>query len=195
MYVKRTTVRRGDTSYVYLRLVEAYRERGRVRHRVLANLGREDELKASGQLEQLAGSFTRLDPPPWGTRREVGPLLLVRHYLHRLGLVRLVDEAIPQRGRAQLTHGEVVAALIANRLAAPAPLYDIAGWACGAAVHELLGVPGMLLHDDRLGRALEAFAPVAEATRGAAMLAGIQGFGAEAGRLHLGLAQTTVGGS
>jgi hypothetical protein len=194
MYVKRTTVKRGETSYVYLRLVEAYRDGGRVRHRVLANLGREDELKASGQLEQLAGSFARLDPPPWGTRREVGPLLLVRHYLHRLGLVRLVDEAIPQRGRAQLTHGEVVAALIANRLAAPAPLYDIAGWASGAAVHELLAVPGTLLHDDRLGRALEAFAPVAETVRGAAMLAAIETFGAEAARLHLDLTTLTVAG-
>ncbi|MGH8566376.1 MAG: IS1634 family transposase, partial [Gammaproteobacteria bacterium] len=194
MYVKRTTVTRGETSYVYLRLVEAYRDGGKVRHRVVANLGREDQMKASGQLEQLAAGFARLDPPPWGTRREVGPLLLVRHYLDRLGLVRLVDEAIPQRGRAQLTHGEVVAALIANRLAAPAPLYDIAGWASGAAVHELLAVPGMLLHDDRLGRALEAFAPVAETVRGAAMLAAIGTFGAEAARLHLDLTTLTVAG-
>src|SRR5262249_36733251 len=60
----------------------------------------------------------------------------------------------PQRGRVQLTHGEVVAVLVANRLSAPAPLYDVAGWASGAAVHELLGVPAMLLCDDRLGRAL-----------------------------------------
>jgi len=194
MYVKRTTVTRGENSYVYLRLVQSYRQGGKVRHRVVGNLGREDELKASGQLEQLAGSFARLDPPPWGTRREVGPLLLVRHYLHRLGLMRLVDEAIPQRGRAQLTHGEVVAALIANRLAAPAPLYDIAGWAAGAAVHELLAVPGMLLHDDRLGRALEAFAPVAETVRGAAMLAAIEAFGADAARLHLDLTTLTVAG-
>lgn len=194
MYVKRTTVTRGETSYVYLRLVQAYRDGGRVRHRVIANLGREDELKAAGQLEQLAGSFARLDPPPWGTRREVGPLLLVRHYLHRLGLVRLVDAAVPQRGRAQLTHGEVIAALIANRLAAPAPLYDIAGWASGAAVHELLGTPGMLLHDDRLGRALEAFAPVAETVRGAVLLAAIESFGADAARLHLDLTALTVAG-
>ena len=101
--MKRATVKRGETSYVYLRLVEAYRDGGSVRHRVLANLGREDELKASGQLDQLAASFARLDPPPWGTRREVGSLLLVRHYLDRLGVVKLVDAAIPRRGRAQLT--------------------------------------------------------------------------------------------
>jgi transposase len=195
MYVKRATVRRGERSYVYLRLVEAYRADGRVRHRVIANLGREDVLKASGQLDQLAASFARLDPPPWGTRREVGSLLLVRHYLHRLGLVKIVDEAVPQRGRAQLTHGEVVAALIANRLSAPAPLYDVAGWASSAAVHELLDVPAALLGDDRLGRALEAFAPVAASVRGAAMLAAIGEFGADAARLHLDLTTLSVSGA
>jgi transposase len=195
MYVKRATVKRGESSYVYLRLVEAYREDGRVRHRVIANLGREDVLKASGQLDQLAASFARLDPPPWGTRREVGSLLLVRHYLQRLGLVKIVDEAVPQRGRAQLTHGEVVAALIANRLSAPAPLYDVAGWASSAAVHELLDVPAALLGDDRLGRALEAFAPVAAAVRGAAMLTAIDTFGADAARLHLDLTTLSVSGA
>lgn len=195
MYVKRATVKRGDVSYVYLRLVEAYRHDGKVRHRVIANLGREDELKASGQLDQLAASFARLDPPPWGTRREVGSLLLVRHYLQRLGLVKIVDDAVPQRGRAQLTHGEVVAALIANRLSAPAPLYDVAGWASSAAVHELLDTPAALLGDDRLGRALEAFAPVAEPVRGAMMLAAIDTFGADAARLHLDLTTLTVSGA
>jgi transposase len=194
MYVKRATVKRGERSYVYLRLVEAYRHDGKVRHRVIANLGREDELKASGQLDQLAASFARLDPPPWGTRREVGSLLLVRHYLHRLGLVKIVDDAVPQRGRAQLTHGEVVVALVANRLSAPAPLYDVAGWASSAAVHELLDTPAALLGDDRLGRALEAFAPVAETVRGAVMLAAIDTFGTDAARLHLDLTTLTVAG-
>ena len=90
MYVKRHAVVKGGKRYVYLRLVRAYRDGdGRVRHRVLRTLGREDELKASGQLDQLAASFARLDPPPVGTRRHVGPLLLVHHYLRRLGLVEV----------------------------------------------------------------------------------------------------------
>jgi len=172
MYVKRHAVVKDGKRYVYLRLVEAYRdESGRVRHRVLRTLGREDELKASGQLEQLAASFARLDPPPVGTRRHVGPLLLVRHYLDRLGLVKVIDDAAPMRGRAMLTHGEVITALVANRLCGPAPLYDVAGWASSAAVAELFGVPAGLLNDDRLGRALEALAPVAERVRGELALA------------------------
>ena len=186
MYVKRHTVSKDGKRYVYLRLVEAYRdERGRVRHRLLRTLGREDVLKASGQLDQLAGSFARLDPPPVGTRREVGPLLLVRHYLDRLGLVKLIDEAIPMRGRAQLTHGEVIAALVANRLCAPAPLYDVAGWASSAAMAELLDTPAGLLNDDRLGRALEALAPVAERVRGELALAAASTCGVDLSRLHV----------
>jgi transposase len=196
MYVKRYVVQRGRRQYVYLRLVEAYRdEQGSVRHRVVASLGREDQLKASGQLDQLAAAFTRLDPPTAGTRREVGPLLLVAHYLNRLGLVELVDRHLPQRGRAQLSCGEVVAALVANRLAAPAPLYDVAGWASSAAMAEVLEIPGMLLNDDRLGRALEALAPIAEEVRGAVTLAAIDRFGADAARLHLDLTTLRVAGA
>jgi transposase len=196
MYVKRYVVQRGRRQYVYLRLVEAYRdEQGRVRHRVVASLGREDQLKASGQLDQLAATFTRLDPPTAGTRREVGPLLLVGHYLDRLGLVDLVDRRLSRRGRAQLSCGEVVAALVANRLAAPAPLYDVAGWASSAAMAEVLEIPGMLLNDDRLGRALEALAPVAEEVRGAVTLAAIDRFGVDAARLHLDLTCLRVAGA
>jgi Domain of unknown function (DUF4277) len=198
MYLKRHKVRKGGKSYVYLRLVEAYRdEGGKVRHRQVATLGREDQLKASGQLEQLAASFARLDPPAAGTRRLVGPLLLVAHYLYRLGLVKLVDALVPVRGRALLTQGEVIAVLAASRLCSPSPLYDIAGWASSAAVGELLGVPAMLLNDDRLGRALEALAPVAEKVRGELMLAAIGGFPAvaDASRLHLDLTAVRFAGA
>jgi len=196
VYLKRYVVRRGPKHYAYLRLVQAFRDdSGKVRHRIVASLGREDELKTSGQLDQLAASFARLDPPRIGFRREVGPLLLVQHVLERLGLVEIIDRQVPQRGRAELTTGEVVAALIANRLCAPAPLYDIAGWGGNTALHELLGIPGMLLNDDRLGRALEAFAPVAESVRGAAALVAVEAFGANAARLHVDLTSLRVAGA
>jgi transposase len=174
----------------YVQLVEGRRVDGKVRQRVVATLGRLDELKASGQLDRWAGAFARLDPPPVGTRREVGPLLLVAHYLRRLGLVELVDAAAPMRGKSLLTHGEVIAALVANRLSAPAPLYDVSGWAGQAAIAELLKVPAGLLNDDRLGRALEAFHPVAEDLRGRLLLTTLDTFDVDASRLHLDL--TTI---
>jgi hypothetical protein len=197
MFVKRTTVRRAGREYTYVQLVEGRRdEAGRVRHRVVASLGRLEALKESGQLEALAGSFARLDPPMVGVRREVGALLLVAHFLAELGVVGVVDRALPQRSRrAQLTVGEVAAALIASRLCSPSPLYDVAGWASGAAVHELLGVPAALLNDDRLGRALESLAVYAEAVRGAVAARAIERFGVDAGRLHVDLTTLRVAGA
>ena len=47
--------------------------------------------------------------------------------------------------RSILSVGEVVSALVASRLCSPSPLYDVAGWASEAAVHELLEVPTALL--------------------------------------------------
>jgi hypothetical protein len=63
MYPKRVQVRRGDKTYTYLKLVESYRDQGRIRQRVIVNLGREDVLKASGQLDHLAAAFTRWTRP------------------------------------------------------------------------------------------------------------------------------------
>ena len=192
MFVKETKVKRSGRQYSYLQLVEGYRdENGKVRHRVVANLGRKDALKDSGQLEALAGSFARLDPPMAGTRRSVGPLLLVEHFLRELGVRDTVDGALPRSARSVLSVGEVVCALVASRLCSPSPLYDVAGWASGAAVHELLGIPPALLNDDRLGRALETFAVYAEDLRCRVAAGAIERFGVDAGRLHVDL--TTVG--
>jgi hypothetical protein len=192
MFVKETKVKRSGRAYSYLQLVEGYRdENGKVRHRVVANLGRKDALKDSGQLEALAGSFARLDPPMAGTRRSVGPLLLVEQFLRELHVRDTVDGALPRSARSVLSVGEVVCALVASRLCSPSPLYDVAGWASGAAVHELLGIPPALLNDDRLGRALETFAVGAEDLRCRVAAGAIERFGVEAGRLHVDL--TTIG--
>jgi hypothetical protein len=196
MFVKETKVKRSGREYSYLQLVEGYRdENGKVRHRVVANLGRKDALKDSGQLEALAGSFARLDPPMAGTRRTVGPLLLVEHFLRELNVKETVDGALPRSARSILSVGEVVCALIASRLCSPSPLYDIAGWASGAAVHELLGIPPALLNDDRLGRALETFAVYAEDLRSRVAASAIERFGVDAGRLHVDLSTVGVSGA
>jgi hypothetical protein len=196
MYPKVKTVRRGGRSYEYLELVEGRREGGRVRQHVVANLGRLDELVAGGQLEQLAAGLARLHQPPPGTRRQVGPLLIVAHYLRALDVAGIVDAVIPRRGRALAGHGEITAVLAASRLCSPAPLYDIAGWASSAAVAELLGVPAALLNDDRLGRSLEALAPADGDVRGRLLLAAVGGFAvADASRLHLDLTAVRFAGA
>jgi hypothetical protein len=196
LFVKETKVKRSGREYRYLQLVEGYRDgQGKVRHRVVANLGRTDALKESGQLEALAGSFARLDPPMAGIRRSVGPLLLVEHFLRELRVADTVDRALPRSARSVLSVGEVVCALVASRLCSPSPLYDVAGWASGAAVHELLGIPAALLNDDRLGRALETFAIYAEDLRCQVAARAIERFGVSAGRLHVDLTTVRVAGA
>lgn len=195
MYARVKRVRRGEQVHEYVQLVEGHRENGKVRQRVVTTLGRLDELKASGQLDRFAGSFARLDPPPVGTRRDVGPLLVVAHYLRRLGLVGLVDALVPMRGRSLLTHGEVITALVANRLCGPAPLYDVASWASCAAIAELFNIPAGLLNDDRLGRALDVLAPHAEDLRCRLLLRTLKSFPIDANRLHLDLTAVRFAGN
>jgi transposase len=183
MFVRVQKVRQGGRVYEYVHIVEGYRDQaGKVRHRVVANLGRRDQLKASGALDNLAAAFTRLDPAPG--RYLVGALPLVVPVLERLDVAGIVDRACPMRGRAHLTHGEVIAALVANRLTAPRPLYDVAGWANTYATNDWLGTPGALLNDDRLGRALDAIAGRIDEIASTVALAAIGAFGIDAARLH-----------
>src|SRR5260221_13400162 len=107
MYPKVKTVRRGGRRYEYLELAEGRREGGRVRQHVVANLGRLDELVAGGKLEQLAAGLARLHQPPPGTRRHVGPLLIVAHYLRALGVRRNVDGGVPGRRPAPAGPGGI----------------------------------------------------------------------------------------
>jgi hypothetical protein len=47
-------------AYSYLYLVESVREQGRVKQRVIKNLGRKDAVLASGELDRLARSLSKL---------------------------------------------------------------------------------------------------------------------------------------
>ncbi len=184
MFVRLQKVRQGDRVYEYVHLVEGFRDpaTGKVRHRVVANLGRRDRLKESGALDNLAGAFARLDPAPG--RFVAGALPLVLPVLARLDLVGIVDRACPMRGRSRLTHGEVIAALVANRLSAPRPLYDVVGWAEAYASGDWLGAPAALLNDDRLGRALDAISGHLDNLAGALAISAVSSYGLDAARLH-----------
>src|SRR5439155_1207607 len=183
MFVRVQKVRQAGRVYEYVHIVEGYRDdTGKVRHRVVANLGRQDRLKDSGALDNLAAAFTRLDPAPG--RYLAGALPLVAPVLERLDLTGIVDRACPMRGRAHLTHGEVIAALVANRLTAPRPLYDVVDWAQTYATNDWIGVPAGLLNDDRLGRALDALSGHLDEVAGALALSAIASFGVDAARLH-----------
>ena len=59
--------------------------------------------------------------------KRLGALPVVAEFGRRLRIAEIVDELCPVRPVAWITHGEVIEALVANRLTAPAPLLRVAG--------------------------------------------------------------------
>jgi transposase len=114
----------------------------------------------------------------------LGALPVVAEFCARLRIRELVDAACPVRDLAELTHGQVIEVLVANRLTSPAPLVHVQQWARAWAVGEVFGVDPELLNDDRIGRALDAIAPQLDHLVGSVGLAAIQAFGVEASRMR-----------
>ncbi len=116
--------------------------------------------------------------------KRLGALPVVAQFGRRLRIAEVVDELCPVRPVAPVSHGEVIEALVANRLTAPAPLVQVEAWAAAMAVDEVYGIEPHLLNDDRLGRALDAIAPHLDEVIGSVGAAAISEFGVDVARLH-----------
>lgn len=127
--------------------------------------------------------------------KRLGALPVAAAFLRRLDVAGIVDGLCPIRDLADLTHGQVIEALIANRLSAPAPLVHMADWARVWAVEEVLGVDPGLLNDDRCGRALDALAPVAEQVAGTVGARAITEFGIDVARLSWDMTSISLHGA
>jgi transposase len=114
----------------------------------------------------------------------LGALPVVASFCRRLDLAGIVDRACPVREVATLTHGQVIGALVANRLTSPTPLRRVEDWARAWAVEEVFAIPPEALNDDRIGRALDAIAPKLEQLVGSVGARAISTFGLEVARLH-----------
>src|SRR5271156_6196922 len=86
------------TVHEYVRIVESVWQQGRVKQKVIANLGRRDVLEAAlpmlerflrGEavppLAEQAGPVEPLDASTWG------PMLVARHLFEQLGLWHILD--------------------------------------------------------------------------------------------------------
>jgi hypothetical protein len=123
----------GNTVYEYIRLVEAYREDGKSKQRVVANLGRKDLLAphAEALLRLLTGA-----PAPEGYVAEQavqplrvwrwGAMLIARLLWQELGLDSILDrlEGSAKTYAAALADRALV--LVAHRLAAPGSEHGLA---------------------------------------------------------------------
>jgi transposase len=114
----------------------------------------------------------------------LGALPVLADYCHKLDLAGIIDRACPVRDLGYLTHGQVIEALVANRLTSPTPLVRVTDWARGHAVEEVFGIDPALLNDDRIGRALDAIAPELDHIVGSMGAQAISVFGVDTSRLH-----------
>src|SRR5216683_208060 len=116
--------------------------------------------------------------------KRLGALPVVAEFGRRLRIAEIVDELCPVRPLAWITHGEVIEALIASRLTAPAPMLRVHEWAAAMAVEEAYGIAPELLNDARIARALDAVAPKMDAITGGVGAAADTEFGVDVSRLH-----------
>lgn len=89
--------------------------------------------------------------------RNFGPLALIVPLLERMDLERIIDRHLPRDPQAEFPYGKVLSLLIAARLFDPVALSNVAEWASGSGADILWDMPLEKIHDDRLGRALDAF--------------------------------------
>jgi transposase len=148
---------------------------------------------AGGELWQI---LRMRRPPPPGLRpvryayappsveKLLGSLPVVAEFCRRLDVAGIVDRACPVREVARVTHGQVIEALVANRLTSPRPLLRVEDWARQWAVEEVFGLAADALNDDRIGRALDAMAPQLAQVVGSVGARAIAVFGVDVARLH-----------
>src|SRR5450432_840335 len=133
MYPRTVRVRSSSgTVNEYVRVVEAYREDGKVKQRVVADLGRKDLLiEVLPKLRKLLtgeddGKAPDTAEPQVADASNWGPTLVIRALFDQLGLWGILDQHL---GRAKaVPFADRAFVLVANRLIAPASEHGLAGW-------------------------------------------------------------------
>jgi transposase len=133
MYARTVKIRSSSgTVNEYVRVVEAYREAGKVKQRVVADLGRKDLLvEILPKLRRLlAGDDDCQTPglaePHVGDASTWGPIVVVRALFDQLSLWEILDQHL---GHAKdVPFADRAFVLIANRLIAPTSEHGLAGW-------------------------------------------------------------------
>ena len=131
-----TTIRRGEQTYRYLQIVEAYRdEKGKTTQRVVANLGRLDEAEQLPGLDDLLASLGRFaqhspvrdDQVACRQALCYGPVLLARHLWEQMELGQIIG-SLCSSPRHKFEVSESAFLLVANRLCEPGSEHGLARW-------------------------------------------------------------------
>jgi len=145
MFLKRTKVRSGKNIYTYLQLVESVWKDGRPTHKVVANLGREDQLDPA-QVDRLLASLA-----PYGTGEVQRPESLAIHDAREYGTIHVLNHLWREFGCDDLVRSlakdrsfafDVEAAwraLVFARICAPGSERSVMQWLPGVYAPEFEG--------------------------------------------------------
>lgn len=115
----------------------------------------------------------------------VGAAYLVKGIMKRLGVVKIIDEALESQPQLETTYGTLAQVIVVNRMTfAPKPLYHLAEWAKRHGMDRVLGINPAWLDDDRLGAMLEGLADQQVSIWSAIVNNAVERFGVELEWLH-----------
>jgi transposase len=121
----------------YVRVVEAFRQNGKTRHRTVLNLGRKDLLAAHLDLDKLMRLLHGDAVPDRAIRCEDvcavaawdwGPMLVAGHLWRELGVETTLDRLAKPSRRDATTLSDRALVLVVNRLTAPGSEHGLARW-------------------------------------------------------------------
>jgi transposase len=137
MFLRTVKARGGEgVQHEYVRLVEAYREHGKNKQRIVCNLGRKDLLtehlddliallrgeRRAALTKTAAGSVQAVGAWDWG------PTLVARALWRELGLHDVLDRAGGRGAGDGVALADRALVLVANRLMAPTSEHGLARW-------------------------------------------------------------------
>lgn len=133
MFPRVKTVKQNGRTYQYLQIVESYYDQGRTHQRVVASLGRLDQLGDS--LDNLVLSLSKFcrhrlvreDQIDCDDGLAWGPILLARHLWQQMQLAQILGRLCDSR-RRRFDVSETAFVLVANRLCEPSSEHGLARW-------------------------------------------------------------------
>lgn len=126
MYPKIVRIKVKDKSYPYLRLVEFYREGGKVKQRTLANLGNLNVLKRKSKLDSLIHSLIKISQKEYFRLDELkskktfryADAFLIRHIWEKLELDWVIQRSLRQK-KIEFDANLATLVMLINRLLPP----------------------------------------------------------------------------
>lgn len=186
MFVRKSTVKQGDTSYTYLQLVHNYRNKatGKVKTEVLCKLGREDKISSAFVADIISALAPYSDPagavaPAEETlafvcSREYGGIWVLDALWKRLGMAAAVKKILAQR-QFRLPVERMLFSLVASRILRPSSKLSLEHWVANKVfipdlrevdVHNLYRVMDLLAEEEQESHLQHAvFTQVAKETQ------------------------------